>query len=42
MKDLQSCPLSEKDALVRIRRKSRAGLGLRQAPATRTGKSGDR
>ena len=41
-KDLQSCSLSEEDAQDRIRWRSLVELGLRQAPATRTGQSGDR
>lgn len=41
-KDLQSCSLNEEDAQDRIRWRSLIELGLRQAPATRTGQSGDR
>ena len=41
-KDLQSCSLSEEDAQDRIRCRGLIELGLRQAPTTRTGWSGDR
>ena len=41
-KDLHSCDLREEDAQHRSRWRGLIELGLRQAPATRTGQSGDR